>query len=193
MVHYKHLLLTPLVAATLASSVLPAWTQVAAPPSRPLRIDLGLLLPTDGTVRSRTGSTHFAIGGTLDVQKLGQGVLGLYADGSLLNESHKAMNMASVGVSYRSYLSSGEGSYVGLGVGAYYLDYKDAFVDGNKTGIGGKVFAGYDFPIGAFVEANYTLAPSVEGRQPGQCSTAGRVSLLSQIGKELRHAVAGNT
>ena len=116
--------------------------------ARPVRIDIGLLLPTDGTVRSRTGSTHFAIGGTLDVQKYGQGVLGLYADGSLLNESRKAMNMASGGVSYRSYPSSGAGAYVGLGAGVYYLDYKDNAVDGNKTGLGGKVFAGYDFPAG---------------------------------------------
>ncbi len=56
-------------------------------------------------------------------------------------------------MSYCAYLFP-EGPYLGLGAGAYYLDYKDSSVDGNKLGLGG----------GTFLEINDTLLPEVVRR-----------------------------
>ncbi|MBC8102792.1 MAG: hypothetical protein H7Z41_09420 [Cytophagales bacterium] len=165
-----------------------AWgTLVAVPGARadaptesqgekPIRIQLGVFLPADRSIRDRTGESHFSAGLGYDLKALGRRTdrvefqSGPYLDFASRERDGFQLTNVGVGLQSRVYLApeSRLRPYIGAGLGGYYIKYRqEDGSDDRKFTLGGKAILGLQDRDGLYFETSYILTEKVRGDQPG--------------------------
>lgn len=142
--------------------------------SQPIRVQLGGFFPTSSTVTGTLRRAALYGGASYDMYNMGSKggtptVAGIYADASYNSSGGLHLTQVGVGVDGRVYAGGstyGGQFYIGAGVGAYFLNANGFFASTNNTRLGGKIFVGYEFSQGFFVEGGYTFITSVSGISP---------------------------
>jgi hypothetical protein len=143
--------------------------------AQPIRVDIGGFFPTDSTVTSTLRRTALYGGVSYDIMG-GKGVNptteGVYVDASYNSSGGLHATIVGLGVQARVSASSAGGSmvgggnlYFGGGLGVYFVN-TSFLASSNYTEFGGKVFVGYEFSQGFFLEGGFTYITSINGVNP---------------------------
>ena len=137
----------------------------------PIKVKLGVLLPTDGDTKDFAGNTHFMGEVDLNIPLPGVGNTVLtagYSQGSRGGRKLRVIPLTIAQVFSPPNPAAGltGNVYFGVGVGAYLLRASGDGDTENKTTFGGFGVVGYQFPNAYFVEAKYHVAGDVAGLSP---------------------------
>ncbi|MBC7804556.1 MAG: hypothetical protein H7145_00195 [Akkermansiaceae bacterium] len=143
---------------------------------KPIRIQLGVFLPSDHSIRDRTGDAYFSAGLGYDLKALSRRAdrsefqSGPYLDFASRERGGFQLTDVAVGLQSRVYFApkSRLRPYVGAGLGGYYIKYRqENGSDDRKFTLGGKAILGLQDRSGLYFETNYTLIEKVRGDLPG--------------------------
>lgn len=148
-------------AAVMAPRAAHAQTNTLQPVQRPISVKAGLGFPTDGDT-----DAVFKAGATYDFTKSAATqptLFNVYADYQGKGSQHYFGG--GVGMKYIIGTPLAPSvPYVGAGLGIYGTHVAGS---SDKTSLGGKVLAGYQFNGGYFAEADYTILSKNNGVNPG--------------------------
>ena len=137
----------------------------------PIRVKVGVLLPSDSDTKDATGSTHLNGEVDLSLPNFGAGkyiFTAGYAQGSRDGNKLRVIPITVARVfGPPNPLRGVTGNvYFGVGAGAYLLKASAVGQSESKTTFGGFGMIGYQFPNPYFIEAKYHVAGSVNSISP---------------------------